>query len=205
MRLAAVTLASLALGLPAPADAAPEEGSSQGRTHRGFFVRLDGGAGYASSGTSVQGTDASVSGASGALGVGMGGAIVENLVVAADLWGDVAFSPKATVAPLQRPGSAALSLIGFGLHLTYYLMPANVYASLTPSVTGVGIVVGGVATALRSGFGAKAAIGKEWWVSDHWGLGVAGQFLFSCNQEQGAGAATWVTLAGGLAASATFN
>lgn len=201
-RLAALIACLAAVGTPA-AEAAPA--ASLEERHRGFFVRIDGGAGFLSAATSAEGAEASVSGASGAFGIAMGGAILENLVLAADLWGSVAFGPKATIAGVPRPGGAGLSLIGFGVNLTYYLMPANVYASLTPSVTGVGLVAGGVGLSSRSGFGAKVGIGKEWWVSNRWGLGVACQFLFSFNQEQGAAAPTWTTLAGGLAVSATLN
>ncbi len=38
-----------------------------------------------------------------------------------------------------------------------------------------------------AGLGAKIAVGKQWWVGDSWGLGLAGQFFGSWNGSQGAG------------------
>jgi len=49
------------------------------------------------------------------------------------------------------------------------------------------------------------ALGKEWWVSDHWGLGVAGHISFSSNQDPVASNNTLTTWAFGAAFSATYN
>jgi hypothetical protein len=46
---------------------------------------------------------------------------------------------------------------------------------------------------------------REWWVGDHWGLGVAAQGLLAINREQGASAPTWSTVSGGSLFSATYN
>jgi len=60
----------------------------------------------------------------------------------------------------------------------------------------------------EAGFGAKLALGKEWWVSDHWGIGLAGQLTFGSNADQDNGTGntpTWKTITPGLAFSASFN
>ena len=86
------------------------------------------------------------------------------------------------------------------------ILPANVYLSLTPSFTG--LVFDGsqpFVDRAASGFGVKLALGKEWWVGDHWGLGIAGSLFLAVNGDQGTGASTWTSFGGGVAFSATFN
>jgi hypothetical protein len=52
----------------------------------------------------------------------------------------------------------------------------------------------------------RAAIGKEWWVSDHWGLGASLNGIFASNQDTGGtnppniSSTFW-----GLSFSATYN
>ena len=50
----------------------------------------------------------------------------------------------------------------------------------------------------------EVGLGKEWWVGDRWGIGVAGQFSFGSNQDQGS-AAHWKTISPALAFSASFQ
>ena len=55
------------------------------------------------------------------------------------------------------------------------------------------------------GFGLRAALGKEWWVSDHWGLGIAGHVSLTVNQDSGTNPPTWTGLGATVAFSATYN
>ena len=57
----------------------------------------------------------------------------------------------------------------------------------------------------RTGFGAKLAVGKVWWLGVHWGLGVAIQGFFASNKDNGTGSATRTTFGGGFMFSATCN
>lgn len=66
-----------------------------------------------------------------------------------------------------------------GVGLTYYIMPANVFLSGT---VGVGRFALTKPTddqddderiETNPGLSLHAKIGKEWWVSDNWGLGLA--------------------------------
>ena len=99
----------------------------------------------------------------------------------------------------------SLSLVGVGLNLTYYFMPANIYVSLSPSITTLNLTASGVTGSTENGFGMKIALGKEWWVGNHWGIGVAGQFFFASNKDKGTNPPTWSSTAGGIAFSATYN
>lgn len=217
IRIALLTGVLLASSAGATASAAPAEqvppGSSPAvapavpvdstvHRHLGFALRLDAGIGYmgllAPSGGSSEG------GASGGMGIVIGGAVAENLILAGDFWGTGMLGRMG----MMQNGATGYGLGGVGLNVTYYLMPANVYFSASPSVTFRSSMVHfGDSTQVSSvaGFGAKLSVGKEWWVGDHWGLGVAGQFFGSWNGTSGGGMGTWTTLAGGVAFSATYN
>jgi hypothetical protein len=55
--------------------------------------------------------------------------------------------------------------------------------------------------------GAQVSSGKEWWVSDHWGLGVSGAIGLAWNPTDAAAAPsnTMRTATFSLAFSATYN
>jgi hypothetical protein len=201
---AALAVLSTLVGTSAYAQASPPPYGSTIHRHLGFALRLDLGPGYTSSSASA--VDASMKGASGAFGLVLGGAVSEDFILGADIWGTTAFSPTLTQGGLSvSPGNASFSLIGYGVNLTYYFMPANIYISLSPSLTTVSLDIGGASGSTDLGFGMKLAVGKEWWVSDHWGLGVAGQFFFASNKDKGFDPPTWSTTAFAVAFSATYN
>ena len=109
---------------------------------------------------------------------------------------------------LVRPASAGdtgIGMAGFGVQFTYYLMPANVYLSLTPAVTWTSLAANGADADTRPGFGLKVGVGKEWWVGAHWGLGLAAQLVLGVNEDKGSPPSSWTTLGGGVALSATYN
>jgi hypothetical protein len=204
--LAALAVSSTLVATPAYAQPPAPQPPANPTAHRhlGFALRLDGGIGYL--GTSDSMLDMSIKGVSGSFGFIIGGAVVENFIIAADFWDMVAFSPTFSQGGISVTGTdTAMALVGFGLNLTYYFMPANVYLSVSPSLTSVSLTSNGTSGSTESGFGMKIGVGKEWWVGDHWGLGLAGQFFFSNNKDKGTNPPTWSTLAGGLAFSATYN
>jgi hypothetical protein len=84
-------------------------------------------------------------------------------------------------------------------------MPHNVYVTVTPSLTWVTFSDTFNTFDTAAGFGTRFAVGKEWFLSPHLGLGLAGWFAFSFNKESGAGAPAWRTYTGGLGFSMTFN
>lgn len=201
--VAVLAVSSAFVATSAYAQAPPPYGSTIHR-HLGFAMRLDAGPGYTS--TSASAFDASMKGGSFAFGLVLGGAVSEDFILGGDIWGTTVFSPTLTQGSLSvSTSNSSFSLTGFGLNLTYYFMPANVYVSLSPSLTTVSLTVGGASGSTDLGFGMKLAVGKEWWISDHWGLGVAGQFFFASNKDKGTNPPTWSTTAFALALSATYN
>lgn len=205
-RIAAVlAVLSALVGTSAYAQARPPQPyDSTVHRHLGFALRLDGGIGY--TGTTESDIDLSIKGVSGSFGLVIGGAVAEDFILGADLWDTVAFSPTFSQGGTSFTGTdTSLTLAGFGLNLTYYFMPANVYVSVSPSLTTLSLTRAGSSGSTDIGFGMKLAVGKEWWVSDHWGIGVAGQFFFASNKDQDPSPLKFSTLAGGVAFSATYN
>ena len=178
--------------------------------HAGLFLRLNLGLGYMSSSAPADRTfftfDSS-RGFAGDLGFALGGTPRENFIVAGEFWSTWAASPtlRSQGATVPSGSTFSNSLHGVGPNLTWYWMPSNTYASVTPSLTWMnfGDVFGSFTTDV--GFGTRFALGKEWWVGPHWGIGVSSWFVFSLNREGGGSDATWRTFEGGLAFSATLN
>lgn len=192
--------------------AGPKPGS---RTHDGLFLRLTAGYGYGGFGGSgsvkVPGTTGAVASApsdhgdrfNGAFQIG--GTVAPNLILHADLWG-------SGVGPRKRGDRySELALGSIALGMTYYVMPWNLFVtgSVGPATS---VYVQHDATQddhtkattadLGTGIGVRATVGKEWWVSDNWALGVALQGDFAHTRGDDAN----FTVGGGTVLfTATFN
>jgi hypothetical protein len=207
MRPALLLTAVLLLpGLAAAQERTPLDPTAH--RHLGFLLRADLGPSYLQSSTSGGGTSVRLSGLGLSVGMLLGGTLSENTILGADIWGMSAFSQKVSVAAFTGSnGDSSVQLIGYGVNLTHYFMPANVYLSVSPSlvVLSTSNDKGDTTGSTNFGFGGRVSIGKEWWTSDHWGIGLAAQFAFGFNKDKGDGAPTWTTVAGSLAFSATWN
>jgi hypothetical protein len=196
--LVLLTVPLIALGRESGTPPSPE---STVHRHLGFFLHLDIGVGYLGTSASQAAGGSSLSGAALPLSIAIGGAVAEDWILAGEIWAAGGPSPSGWAW-----GATVVS--GAGLNVTHYFMPANVFVSLTPSFTALVIENGqGFVERTKTGFGAKLAIGKEWWVGDHWGLGVAAEGFFAINKNNGSGATagSWNTFGGGLVFSATYN
>jgi hypothetical protein len=67
-----------------------------------------------------------------------------------------------------------VNMSAWGVGFTYYVMPANFYISPSIGAAQLTIEEDGVSVSSDTGFAAELSMGKEWWVGDNWGLGVAG-------------------------------
>ena len=197
-----VALAVLLASAPAQAQA-PRGGV---HTHDGFFLQMDLGLGGMRTSAEQAGTEVKVSGGAGEFSIGLGGALTPNFILAGQIWG--VSNPDSTV---KRNGvevavaDTTTSLSGIGVQLVYYVMPLDLYLSVTPSITQVTFDDGTTSEDSETGFGMKFAVGKEWWVSDNWAIGLNGQFAFSNNDSKFAGEPSWGTRWLGIAFSATYN
>lgn len=147
-------------------------------THEGFFLRLQ--LGPSSLDISSKEAPVSFGGAGGVFSVAFGGAIVDNLVLYGELVSDTALDPKITVGS-QSFGTRDLSVgvLGFGPGIAYYFMPINVYVSGTLLAARAIIQTPDGSANSDFGLGARLGVGKEWWVSKSWGLGIAGTATFA--------------------------
>ena len=153
--------------------------------------------------------DATISGFAGLFGIAIGGALQENDILAVHIFDSLAQNPTVSVGGASATANdASILMWGIGPQYTHYFMPANAYVSLTPALTRMHSSSNGSSGDSNWGFGLRAGAGKEWWVSDHWGLGLAGHITFSSNQDPVPGSNSSNTLtswAFGLTFSATYN
>jgi hypothetical protein len=172
--------------------------------HEGFYIRPDLGFGYLRASGSPGGVDASIGGAGATFGIAVGGTVSENSVLAFHLWDMVVSNPSYSIGGTTVENiDATLTLLAFGPQYTHYT-PDNLYFSLTPSLTRATLTSQGSTEDSNWGFGMRAAIGKEWWVADRWGLGVAGHLSLTVNKAP-ADAGTWTGWGASIAFSATYN
>ena len=181
-------------------------------THDGVYVRLHFGGGYTSMSTSSGGANLKISGGSTSFGLAVGGALTENLILYGTITGTSISNPTfSSSGSAFGAGNGSADLFGIGVGLAYYLEPANVYfaGSLLSNQIELDDSSGNSVEETDFGIGFEGLIGKEWWVSDHWGLGVAGQLLVASMKEKdpaGTGdTPTWKSAAFSLLFSATFN
>jgi hypothetical protein len=205
--LAAVLLAGTAVVAQEvqPYQPQPRTGyDSTYQKHFGFYLRPDLGLGYMTSSES----GVTISGLSGLAGVAIGGAIRENSILAVHIIDAVAQNPTVSSGSLSATANdTTITMWGIGPQYTQYFMPSNLYLSTTLALTRMHSSSGNSSGDSNWGVGTRIALGKEWWVSDHWGLGVVGHVSFSSNQDpvSGGGSNTLTTWAFGAAFSATYN
>ena len=142
---------------------------------------------------SVDNPDLEVGGGTSLLSLDIGASVDDNLVIHGRIelgvGGGVSFDGE------DPPGSAGWQFAHYmlGVGVTYYFMPINIY------VTGVVGAAGGslstsedspveVNESVGGGIGLNLDVGKEWWATDDWALGVAGRFVFLSLTDEDAGA-----------------
>lgn len=138
--------------------------------HEGFFLRFQAGPGYLRTNFA---DEFGTRGGSGTLGVAIGGTIARNLI----LFGEVV--SQSSPSPVYEEGGRSviaeeltIGYSGVGAGLAYYL-PANFYVSGSLLFSQVTAEIDGWRGKSRLGTGTRLSVGKEWWVSSDWGLGLA--------------------------------
>ena len=197
-----------ALLAAAPAFAQRAWGSGDDRYHRheGMFMRIEAGGGYMKSSATLGTSDAALSGPAASFGFSLGANVVENLSIFGHVGLSLVANPSFSSGGSSSPSSdSSLNFASVGPGLNYYFMPYNFYVTGMVVMTRLTTTVNGSSGATEAGIGAKIAVGKEWWVGDQWGIGIAGQFTFGSNRDQGTNPPTWSTMTPALAFSASFN
>lgn len=165
----------------APQPTAPQGPQPGDHTHDGFFLSLRPGIGILHAKYNYGGYDTTISGAGPALSLALGGAVTPNLI----LYGEILSVRTSSPTVDSRYGSSGfgsdIGLFGMGPGLAYYVQPSNLYVAgtvalswITTNSTSSSFESSADGTLTDVGFGLAVTVGKEWWVSPNWGLGVAG-------------------------------
>jgi hypothetical protein len=150
--------------------------------------------------------DTEVSGFGGSFGIAAGAAVTDNLVIYGELFDDIATSPTFSMGGQEfEADDTSAGVVAVGAGVAYYVMPLNLYFSGTLAASQLTVQVDGEEVGESDwGLGASLMVGKEWWVSHDWGLGLAGQFYAGQMKDKDDGP-KWNTTAGALVFSATYN
>ncbi len=186
----------------------------QDHRHTGFHVHGELGLAFMGASASSLGSTLEAAGVSTVASLRVGGAVVENLIIAGELWTVRAPSTNWRLdgEAVTPRGDVSATLSGIGFNVTYYLMPANVFFSVTPSVGVLAFDNTDERTGARTktGFSARAAIGKEWWVARQFGIGVAANGFLGINGDEGEtdtarSTFNWTTLGAGASFTGSYN
>ncbi|NOY92571.1 MAG: hypothetical protein GXP55_15365 [Deltaproteobacteria bacterium] len=173
--------------------------------HTGFFFRGTIGPGYGSASADVSGTKVRMSGAGVSLRVGIGGYVVPNFALYADLGGVGLPGPNVSFGGSSGSASSDTTLVvaGFGLGFSYYIMPIDIYVGGAIRAVQLSIDDGSGTTAKSDmGVGGSLVLGKEFWVSSSLTLGPALELEYSRIPD---GDTTWSVFTAALTLSLTYN
>jgi hypothetical protein len=187
-----------------------EEENDEGvETHDGFYFGFLYGFGYGNS--KLSGTNTlEMKGLGGIMSLELGYAVMDNLILYGTI-NVIIYTPTRytyngqTYSLKDHKQNANEGGLGFGFRS--YFMPENFYvsASFTPS----SMIYSGDFVKGDSKFGLSilGALGKEWWLSDNWGLGAALYVQYSrqkfVDNNNRSGSINSYSL--GIAFSATYN
>jgi len=183
--------------------AIPYADAGQPRTHDGVFLRLSGGVSFANTEIEDDNGDTFEFGDMGGHGnFALGGTIANNLMLHGTLWGWDISEADVEINGQEVDSNTDVSLGAVGGGLTYYFEPSNIYIS---GSLGVGqLSFGNDFDDSDTGLAFEALLGKEWWVGNSWGLGVAGDLNYHSFPENGV-ADNWNAVSFGILFSATLN
>jgi hypothetical protein len=186
-------------GRPMPAVEPP--GSHR---HDGLFLRLQLGGGALESKSSLR----TFSGGGACLSMALGYSLGDHLVLFGEVFDDLDTSPKLSGVGSATTTAKAHGLVGYGLGAAWYFMPINAYLSVTGGIGLMSITLNEKAGKTKIGPIGRLSLGKEWWLSAEWGLGLSLNFeKGSMENQQVAGQVTetFDSTAYSVALSATFN
>ena len=95
--------------------------------HDGFYLRLTTGVGSTTSIEETEAAELSLSGVSGNTTLGIGYAVVENLIVNLDIFSSAVTDPTVEIDGKDvGEVDAEVRMLNVGVGMTYYIMPTNV-------------------------------------------------------------------------------
>jgi hypothetical protein len=159
--------------------------------HDGFYLSLNAGLGFGSTALKASGAERFFDeviyrGAGPMIDLKIGGAILENTILSFDIIGRTLSDPKVEIDGQtgSYPFDFSTSDNSYGLGLTQYFMPHNVFVSGTVSLARMVSTIGNQHASSEWGYGLHVKAGKEWWVGTNWGLGVSAGYGFQTADDQ---------------------
>ena len=153
-----------------------EEGFHQ---HKGLYLSMSVGPLFGSVTDDLGTYTMDMSGTGAQFDFKIGGAIKENLILHATLISNSLLGPTIKISGNSSTKASDNIAVGeamLGGGLTYYIMPSNIFLSGTLGLGNFSIIDtndnnNNVST--QRGFSMQLKIGKEWWISKKWGLGIS--------------------------------
>jgi hypothetical protein len=187
---------------------APPESPDGFHVHDGFFLRAQTGIGFSSLSSTTSGVKTTVGGGGLSLGAAIGGVIARNLILYGAVFETDTVNPDVQVGGTSMNSQIErVSLQGIGPGVAYYFERINLYLSGTLALSRFWTYDGNgnQLDTSKIGLGLDLQVGKEWWVSRDWGLGIAAQLVGSSMKDQSDPTLTWSAGAFSLLFSATYN
>lgn len=153
-----------------------EEGFHQ---HKGLYLSMSVGPLFGSVTDDLGTYTMDMSGTGAQFDFKIGGAIKENLILHATLISNSLPGPSIKISgnsSIKASDNLTVGEAMVGGGLTYYIMPSNIFLSGTLGLGNFSIIDtndnnNNVST--QRGFSMQLKIGKEWWISKKWGLGIS--------------------------------
>lgn len=148
-----------------------------GEQHNGLYMRFQPGIGF---GYANYEDIVEVLGGSGAFTMHIGGTVAEDLIIFGKFSTNSITNPTITILGFITSESkdTKYTVNAFGAGVTYYL-PFNFYLTGSLDIAMSNLTIGDSELNSDAGIGMELALGKEWFVSDNWGLGLAFMTQFS--------------------------
>ena len=146
-------------------------------SHKGLYMRFQPGIGfgYANFEDLIE-----AYGGSGAFSMHIGGTVADNLIIFGKFSSNSITDPTITIlgSVTGESKDTKYTVNAFGAGLTYYL-PVNFYLSGSLDIAMSNLTIGDYELESDAGLGMELSLGKEWFVSENWGLGLALMTQFS--------------------------
>ncbi len=192
----------------APLPPPPAESMEGFHTHDGFFMRVHVGIAATGFSSTQSGIKTNYAGGGSSTGIAIGGVIARDLVLYGAAFGTSTANPDKQVAGTSMTGDLGNIGVGaIGPGIAYYFEHLNLYVSATFGLAGFSADDnnGFRVDSSRSGTAFELMLGKEWWVSPNWGLGIAGELFTASLKDKNVPGLTWSAGAASILFSATYN
>jgi hypothetical protein len=159
--------------------------------HDGFMLRVAFGVGGAYTKRTPKNEDESdlnVSGMSGSFSIDIGASPVENLVLHGRISNMVMIRPIVSLDGKKKAETADIVLFSaalIGPAMTYYFMPINLYLTGAIGLSRLSVAYEREENEeewtrdYAQGIALNIDVGKEWWISNNWGFGLAGRLWYT--------------------------